>query len=50
MGIGGVALATGIGWIGIVTFQISVFVIKKYYKVKEEGSNYKIIIYHKRYM
>mgnify|MGYP000010869300 FL=1 len=37
MGIGGVALATGIGWIGIVTFQISVFVIKKYYKAEEEG-------------
>ena len=37
MGIGGVALATGIGWIGIVTFQISVFVIKKYYKSEEEG-------------
>lgn len=30
------ALATGIGWIGIVTFQVSVFVIKKYYKVKED--------------
>ena len=36
MGIGGVALATGIGWVGIITFQISVFVIKKYYKIQTE--------------
>lgn len=36
MGIGGVALATGIGWIGIVIFQISFFVIKKYYKTENE--------------
>lgn len=36
MGIGGVDLATGIGWVGIITFQISVFVIKKYYKIQTE--------------
>lgn len=36
MGIGGVALATGIGWIGVVTFQMSFFIIKKYYKIEDE--------------
>ena len=43
MGIGGVALATGIGWIGIITFQISVFVIKKYYKIQSEDMNLDIV-------
>ena len=36
MGIGGVALATGIGWIGIIIFQITVFIKNKYYQIKDE--------------
>lgn len=38
MGLGGVALATGIGWIGIITFQASVFIINKYYKIDEDSN------------
>lgn len=35
MSLGGVALATGIGGIGIITFQTSVFIKNKYYKIED---------------